>query len=111
MLIAPVLLVVLQPDLGTALLIAAGGLTVAWLAGVRAKFFSCVDNIYYIITSSYFIFKTHQKSRILTFLNPEKDPLGAGYQITNLKLLLGSRLFERLLNFHKVIWIICLKTH
>ena len=38
-LIAPVLLVVLQPDLGTALLIAAGGLTVAWLAGVRAKFF------------------------------------------------------------------------
>ena len=38
-LIAPVLLVVMQPDLGTSLLIAAGGLVVAWLAGVRAKFF------------------------------------------------------------------------
>ena len=39
-LIAPVLLVVMQPDLGTALLIAAGGIIVAWLAGVRAKFFA-----------------------------------------------------------------------
>ena len=61
-LIAPIILVATQPDLGTALLIAAGGLTVAWLAGVRVKFFCYFSSsIYSIIADSYFFFKTISK--------------------------------------------------
>ena len=61
-LIAPIILVATQPDLGTALLIAAGGLTVAWLAGVRVKFFAFSGlSIFSIITYSHFFFKTISK--------------------------------------------------
>ena len=77
-LIAPVLLVVMQPDLGTALLIAAGGLVVAWLAGVRAKFFIYSFLLFVsLLPVAISFLKPYQKARILTFLNPEKDPLGA----------------------------------
>ena len=90
-LIAPVLLVVMQPDLGTALLIAAGGITVAWLAGVRAKFFVYATLIFIALLPIAISFlKPYQKARILTFLNPEKDPLGAGYQIIQSKIAIGS---------------------
>ncbi len=90
-LIAPVLLVVMQPDLGTALLIAAGGVIVAWLAGVRAKFFTYASLIFIALLPVAISFlKPYQKSRILTFLNPEKDPLGAGYQIIQSKIAIGS---------------------
>ena len=86
-LIAPVLLVIMQPDLGTSLLIAAGGIVVAWLAGVRAKFFSYAFLMFIALLPIAISFlKPYQKSRILTFLNPEKDPLGAGYQIIQSKL-------------------------
>ncbi len=90
-LVAPVLLVITQPDLGTSLLIAAGGLVVAWLAGVRVKFFlySFVLFIALLPVAISFL-KPYQKSRILTFLNPEKDPLGAGYQIIQSKIAIGS---------------------
>ena len=90
-LIAPVLLVVMQPDLGTSLLIAAGGLIVAWLAGVRAKFFiyALLAFITLLPVAISFL-KPYQKARILTFLNPEKDPLGAGYQIIQSKIAIGS---------------------
>ena len=78
-LVAPVLLVIMQPDLGTALLIAAGGIVVAWLAGVRAKFFAYSLLIFIALLPLAISFlKPYQKARILTFLNPEKDPLGAG---------------------------------
>ena len=81
----------MQPDLGTSILIAAGGLTVAWLAGVRVKvFYLFIVNFYFIITYCYFFLKPYQKARILTFLNPEKDPLGAGYQIIQSKIAIGS---------------------
>ncbi len=90
-LIAPVLLVVMQPDLGTSLLIAAGGLIVAWLAGVRAKFFIYALLIFITLLPVAISFlKPYQKARILTFLNPEKDPLGAGYQIIQSKIAIGS---------------------
>ncbi len=90
-LIAPVLLVIMQPDLGTSLLIAAGGIIVAWLAGVRAKFFvfSFVIFIAFLPVAIAFL-KPYQKSRILTFLNPDRDPLGAGYQIIQSKIAIGS---------------------
>jgi rod shape determining protein RodA len=90
-LIAPVLLVIMQPDLGTALLIAAGGLIVAWLAGVRAKFFFYSIILFILLLPVAISFlKPYQKSRLLTFLNPEKDPLGAGYQIIQSKIAIGS---------------------
>ncbi len=90
-LVAPVLLVIMQPDLGTSLLIAAGGIIVAWLAGVRAKFFTYATLIFITFLPIAISFlKPYQKARILTFLNPEKDPLGAGYQIIQSKIAIGS---------------------
>ena len=90
-LIAPVLLVIMQPDLGTSILIAAGGLVVAWLAGVRVKFFTYAILIFIALLPIAISFlKPYQKARILTFLNPEKDPLGAGYQIIQSKIAIGS---------------------
>ena len=90
-LIGPVILVATQPDLGTSILIAAGGIVVAWLAGVRAKFFvySGVAMIA-LLPVAISLLKPYQKSRILTFLNPERDPLGAGYQIIQSKIAIGS---------------------
>ena len=90
-LIGPIILVATQPDLGTSILIAAGGLVVAWLAGVRAKFFiySGVSMLALMPVAISFL-KPYQKSRILTFLNPERDPLGAGYQIIQSKIAIGS---------------------
>ena len=90
-LIAPIILVATQPDLGTSILIAAGGIVVAWLAGVRAKFFvfSGLSMIALLPIAISFL-KPYQKSRILTFLNPERDPLGAGYQIIQSKIAIGS---------------------
>ncbi len=90
-LIAPIILVATQPDLGTALLIAAGGITVAWLAGVRVKFFVMSGLAFIALLPIAISFlKPYQKSRILTFLNPERDPLGAGYQIIQSKIAIGS---------------------
>ncbi len=90
-LIAPIILVATQPDLGTALLIAAGGLSVAWLAGVRVKFFA-ISGLAFLafLPIAISFLKPYQKSRILTFLNPERDPLGAGYQIIQSKIAIGS---------------------
>ena len=90
-LVAPIILVATQPDLGTSILIASGGIVVAWLAGVRAKFFiySGVAMIALLPIAISFL-KPYQKSRILTFLNPERDPLGAGYQIIQSKIAIGS---------------------
>ncbi len=90
-LVAPLLLVATQPDLGTSILIASGGIVVAWLAGVRIKFFiySLVAFVALLPVAISFL-KPYQKSRILTFLNPERDPLGAGYQIIQSKIAIGS---------------------
>ena len=90
-LIAPLILVATQPDLGTSILICAGGIVVAWLAGVRIKFFvySLVLFVALLPVAISFL-KPYQKSRILTFLNPERDPLGAGYQIIQSKIAIGS---------------------
>ena len=90
-LIAPILLVATQPDLGTSILIAAGGVVVAWLAGVRIKFFAYSLILFLsLLPVAISFLKPYQKSRILTFLNPERDPLGAGYQIIQSKIAIGS---------------------
>ena len=67
-LIAPVLLVVTQPDLGTSILIAIGGIVVAWLAGVRVKFFTYASILFISLMPIAISFlKPYQKARILTF--------------------------------------------
>ena len=87
----PIALVVSQPDLGTAILIALSGLIVLWLAGVNAKYFF-YSGLLFIISAPFVIsfLKPYQKSRILSFFDPDRDPLGAGYQIIQSKIAVGS---------------------
>ena len=90
-LLLPILLVITQPDLGTSILIALSGLVVLWLAGLNIKYF--VYSFLAIIISTPFaiaFLKPYQKLRILTFFDPDKDPLGAGYQIIQSKIAVGS---------------------
>ena len=87
----PVFLVGSQPDLGTALLIAISGLIVVWLAGLRLKYFTyAFFSMLLFVPIGISFLKPYQKSRILTFINPERDPLGAGYQIIQSKIAVGS---------------------
>jgi rod shape determining protein RodA len=89
--LAPFILVISQPDLGTAILILLSGIVVTWLAGVRWKIFAYLSLISIILAPIAISFlKPYQKSRILTFLNPDSDPLGAGYQIIQSKIAIGS---------------------
>jgi len=90
-LLVPFFLVILQPDLGTALLFIASGVSVIWLIGFRIKFFLYSFLIFICLLPVAISFlKPYQKARILTFLNPERDPLGAGYQIIQSKIAVGS---------------------
>jgi len=90
-LIIPIVLVLSQPDLGTSILIALSGLLVIWLSGVNIKYF-IYSALTLIIFAPFVIsfLKPYQKLRILTFFNPERDPLGAGYQIIQSKIAVGS---------------------
>ena len=87
----PMSLVIIQPDLGTSLLISISGLIVLWFAGLNHKYFFysfllTVLSLPFIIS----FLKPYQKLRVLTFLNPDRDPLGAGYQIIQSKIAVGS---------------------
>ena len=90
-LLIPISLVVSQPDLGTSILIALSGIIVLWLAGVNVKYF-IYSSFVFIISAPFIIsfLKPYQKLRILTFFDPDKDPLGAGYQIIQSKIAVGS---------------------
>ena len=87
----PITLVIGQPDLGTAILIALSGIIVLWLAGVNIKYFF-YSSLIFIISAPFVIsfLKPYQKLRILSFFDPDKDPLGAGYQIIQSKIAVGS---------------------
>ena len=90
-LLIPFSLIITQPDLGTAILILAGGLVVVWLAGLRIRYF--IYSLFVFICAAPIVIaflKPYQKLRILTFLNPERDPLGAGYQLIQSKIAIGS---------------------
>ena len=90
-LILPIFLVTIQPDLGTSILIAFSGLIVLWLAGINAKYF-IYSSLFFLISAPFVIafLKPYQKLRILTFFDPDRDPLGAGYQIIQSKIAVGS---------------------
>ena len=87
----PMGLVIVQPDLGTSLLISISGLAVLWFAGINHKYF-IYTMIGFLISLPFIIsfLKPYQKLRVLTFLNPDRDPLGAGYQIIQSKIAVGS---------------------
>ncbi len=94
----PTLLVLRQPDLGTAILLVAGGGTIMFLAGVSWFYFGAVIAATVGIVTAVFqlrgtpwqFLKNYQYKRIDTFLDPSSDPLGAGYHITQSKIALGS---------------------
>ena len=87
----PMSLVIIQPDLGTALLIAISGIIVLWFAGLNHKYFF-YSFLLSLISLPFVIsfLQPYQKLRVLTFLNPDRDPLGAGYQIIQSKIAVGS---------------------
>ena len=91
LLLIPCYLVITQPDLGTAILIAGSGLAIIWLAGLNLKYF-VYSGLLLLVSLPFVIsfLKPYQKSRILTFFNPDRDPLGAGYQIIQSKIAIGS---------------------
>jgi rod shape determining protein RodA len=84
-------LILRQPDLGSAALVAVIGFSVMFLAGVHAAYFVACGVT--VVSLGQFIWPRlhdYQRSRVLTFLNPERDPLGAGYHISQSKIALGS---------------------
>ena len=87
----PIFLVIAQPDLGTAILIAGTGISVMWLSGLNLKYF-VYSFLILMVTAPFVIslLKPYQKLRVLTFFNPDRDPLGAGYQIIQSKIAVGS---------------------
>jgi len=87
----PIFLVIAQPDLGTAILIAGTGISVMWLSGLKLKYF-VYSFLGFMVTAPFAIslLKPYQKLRVLTFFNPDRDPLGAGYQIIQSKIAVGS---------------------
>ena len=89
--IIPMILVLSQPDLGTSILIALSGIVILWLGGVKIKYFF-YSLVSFLISLPFIIsfLKPYQKLRILTFLDPDRDPLGAGYQIIQSKIAIGS---------------------
>ena len=90
-LIVPIFLVLSQPDLGTSILIAFSGLIVLWLAGINVQYF-IYSFLFFLISTPFVIafLKPYQKLRILSFFDPGRDPLGAGYQIIQSKIAVGS---------------------
>jgi rod shape determining protein RodA len=87
----PIFLVVAQPDLGTAILIAGTGIAVMWLSGLNLKYFVYSFLMFLVITPfAISLLKPYQKLRVLIFFNHDIDPLGAGYQITQSKIAVGS---------------------
>ena len=89
--IVPVLLVITQPDLGTALIILLGGISLFWISGLNYKYFIVgVFSILCFLPVLWQYLKDYQKDRVLTFFNPERDPLGNGYHIMQSKIALGS---------------------
>jgi len=94
----PTMLVLSQPDLGTALLLLIGGAAIMFLAGVHWAYFATVVTagvgtivaVFQSRGTTWQLLKDYQYRRIDTFLDPSNDPLGAGYHITQAKIALGS---------------------
>jgi len=88
----PVGLIAVQPDLGTAILIVLSGASVIFLAGIGARYIigAMATALISMPLLWYFVMHDYQKDRVLTLLNPDNDPLGAGYHIIQSKIAIGS---------------------
>lgn len=91
MVVAPVALVMIQPDLGTALMLLFTAGAMFFVVGVQLwKFGLVIAGGIVSLPVAWHFLHTYQKNRVLTFLDPERDPLGAGYHIIQSKIALGS---------------------
>lgn len=92
LLAAPTVLIVLQPDLGTAILVAVSGFIAIFLAGLSFWWIAAgiVAGGTALPIMWNYVLHDYQKQRVLTFINPESDPLGAGYHIIQSKIAIGS---------------------
>ncbi|MDJ0862313.1 MAG: rod shape-determining protein RodA [Gammaproteobacteria bacterium] len=89
--LVPTILIARQPDLGTALLVAVSGALVLLLAGISWRFVGMVSLLLAAFAPIlWYLMHDYQQQRVLTFLNPESDPLGAGYHIIQSKIAIGS---------------------
>jgi rod shape determining protein RodA len=89
--LVPTVLIAWQPDLGTALLIASSGAFVLFLAGMHRRLIVALAFAASACAPLLWIFMhDYQRQRVLTFLNPEQDPLGSGYHIIQSKIAIGS---------------------
>ena len=88
----PTLLIAEQPDLGTALLVAAAGGMVVLLAGLQLRYILAVVGLLVpvAVVAWQFLLHDYQKQRVLTFLDPQSDPLGSGYHIIQSQIAIGS---------------------
>ena len=87
----PVLLTAKEPDLGTAIMITSAGLAVLLFAGLSGRLIAICSGLAVLCAPVLWHFMhTYQKERVLTFLNPERDPLGSGYHIIQSKIAIGS---------------------
>ena len=91
LIIVPVVLVLKQPDLGTALLLLVSGAALCFLGGVRLRLFAAAGLTAAVAAPfAWRMLRDYQKTRLYTFLDPDQDPLGAGYHIMQSKIALGS---------------------
>ena len=91
MVLVPAALVLKQPDLGTAMMLLISGAALFFIAGVRLRFFALMAlGAAAAVPAGWHFLRDYQKNRIYTFLDPESDPLGAGYHILQSKIALGS---------------------
>jgi len=91
LIIVPVLMIAKQPDLGTSLLVASAGIFVLFLAGVSWRLIgSFITLLAALAPALWYLMHDYQRQRVLTFLNPETDPLGSGYHIIQSKIAIGS---------------------
>jgi rod shape determining protein RodA len=91
LLLVPVLLIAKQPDLGTAMLVASSGAAVLFFAGLSWWFMLGIVALLAASTPVLWHFmREYQRNRVLTFINPEADPMGAGYHIIQSKIAIGS---------------------
>ncbi len=91
LIIIPVLLIFKQPDLGTSLLVASAGIFALFLAGISWRIIGgALSALTALAPALWFFMKDYQRQRVLTFMDPESDPLGSGYHIIQSKIAIGS---------------------
>lgn len=92
MILVPTLLVAIQPDLGTSILVSASGIFVVFLAGMSwwLILIAIIGLVAFIPIMWLYLMHDYQRTRVMTLLDPEKDPLGAGYHILQSKIAIGS---------------------